>query len=206
MGCVGVIITGSVGGIVSLSGGLIIILLNQFRFSYFLYAVIFGSASFWAVANLVNYEGIAVVRRLLYKQNDLSGESRYYMWGELLEKKFRLLGYSHGELKDVWEYAFEYPHNIFLELILFYGVAGVIVCIGLVISLFTAWRNSAKHPEVSLIFYVLVSGSLLSGDLSDNYGVVALTMVFLGFLLTASRSNPVNDKYEDGAPRKWVAE
>ena len=88
LGCVGVIITGSVGGIVSLSGGLIIILLNQFRFSYFLYAVIFGSASFWAVANLVNYEGIAVVRRLLYKQNDLSGESRYYMWGELLEKKF----------------------------------------------------------------------------------------------------------------------
>lgn len=199
LGCFGVIITGSVGGIISLAGGLILILLVRFSLISFISGIILGALLFWFIANFVDYESISVIGRLLSKLIDISAESRYYMWGELADKDFKIFGYSYNELNDAWEYSFAYPHNIFLELVLFYGFAGMVVCIGLIISLCSAWRYSARRPEIGLIYYVLVSGSLLSGDLSDNYGAVALAMVFLGFLLTPPRNHEVAGRYKYGS-------
>ena len=88
---------------------------------------------------------------------------------------------------------FSYPHNIFFELIAYYGILGTFVCLLLIADVFTALKiifagPGSQYPGfrgsnlninymfdkiISSTFVAIFLGSLLSGDLFDNVACIS---------------------------------
>ena len=80
---------------------------------------------------------------------------------------------------------FMYPHNLFIELVLFYGILGWIMLFTILLSLYRGVRilKVGIHQRVLsldsvyvLVFLTLLISSMFSGDLSDNFGVLAFAI------------------------------
>jgi hypothetical protein len=95
---------------------------------------------------------------------------------------FTVLGNNYEAFLPMAGMHFRYPHNIFLELYFFYGVLGLFVS-GLVCFAFLRIANDrsmfTNNPVVSIVFIVGVTSACMSGDLSDNYFVIALAVASL---------------------------
>lgn len=80
---------------------------------------------------------------------------------------------------------FPYPHNVVLELIYFYGIIGSLTVGLLVAGGYRAGRalmgneSSDAYAALSALYFVLVLGASASGDLSDNYIVLAFAIALL---------------------------
>ncbi|GAB3520332.1 hypothetical protein GCM10027342_14720 [Photobacterium alginatilyticum] len=77
---------------------------------------------------------------------------------------------------------FPYPHNIFLELIFFYGIFGAFFSAFIIISMMKATKKVINSDfNVFCLFYyismIIFFGALFSGSLLDNY--VFLSAAFL---------------------------
>ena len=175
----GIMLTGSVGGLV----------VFVFGFAFISYTVLSINKLVWlsgvltvlsvSIYSIVPLEDIGSVARLLYKVENLSNASRYYMWSDLIGIKLKFFGYAHENLSNYWEYGFMYPHNIFLELYIFYGVSGVVLCSLIFLSLLFLKQFLLINPIMGIFVLVWLLSSLLSGDLSDNFAVITLSVVML---------------------------
>lgn len=92
-----------------------------------------------------------------------------------------------GESYDVFipysTYGFQYPHNLIIELILFYGVPGLFLSFLMIFSFFQASgyllnkKYSDDYVVITAIAYITIFlGAQFSGDLSDNFGAIGLAL------------------------------
>ena len=116
-----------------------------------------------------------LINRLLSKSASITESARFVGWSDLISlSKFPYMT-SYETFSSVWTYGFYYPHNIFLELFLFFGLFGALLAVFLIrASLACLKRKAGNDNFIKLIFLVTFSGSLCSGELSDNYAVISL--------------------------------
>lgn len=139
---------------------------------YYLYS----SESFFVSSRLSNfdYEGNRSLALRINLWNDFGGN--LYSW-------IISLGHSYEEFKlNYWEPDFPYPHNIFIELIYFYGFFGTLLSLlifvsflNLLISILKAEYDS--YTSWGYIAIIIFLGALFSGNLSNNYMVISLLMI-----------------------------
>lgn len=112
--------------------------------------------------------------RLLFKLSNLYVDTRFAAWTEIFSEPPTPFGKDYTSFANLWFSGYLYPHNLFAELYAFYGMIGVVLIVFVVCGGIIAFRKSIEGDILSIAFVVLSIGSLLSGDLSDNYGVIAL--------------------------------
>lgn len=99
--------------------------------------------------------------------------------------RFSIIGITHKEFLDLfYTPGYSYPHNMFLELIIYYGWFGILVTSIVLYKLFQlGWNISRNIINPYMIFcyalIVLFFGTMFSGDMGDNGAVLgALFAVF----------------------------
>jgi len=100
-----------------------------------------------------------------------------------------LLGNGWKDFERFSLEGFMYPHNILIELFMFYGLAGIVVIMAIFVATIKGWhylKISMKNRVVDhnsifiMVYIIMLSSSSLSGDLSDNFAV--LSLAFYGVL------------------------
>lgn len=110
---------------------------------------------------------------------------RPYLYLLTEDDRFSLIGIEYQTWLDLfYSPGFSYPHNLLLELIMFYGIFGLIFAgytIFKVTKLMRALISSSVTPAHILYYSIIISsiGSLVSGDMGDNGA-------FLGMLIAMS--------------------
>jgi hypothetical protein len=96
-------------------------------------------------------------------------------------------GISYNDFySDFGDPQFPYPHNIFLELIFFFGIFGGVISFFIikevVVSFIKLFSLDFSDFEVPIVYFLLIFlvGASFSGDLTDNFTLISLA------LLTAS--------------------
>lgn len=171
----GIIQTGSVGGILLVAIGATFFV----RFSFKSLAA-FAIVGIMITINWQRLQNVVVVQRLLFKmtQANMENSSRIDGARQILAEGLVPLGHPYETFDHVWRPSFGYPHNIVVELISFYGVLGIIVSVILMCALVIVRRRIYERNcgLFDLAYIALLVGTLLSGDLSDNYGTVGLAI------------------------------
>jgi len=121
----------------------------------------------WAVDRL------EAVSRLFYKIQTIGTIDRFIGWQSILANPISLLGRDYSMFNGIWFFGYEYPHNLFVELLAFYGYLGLVFIIVIVV---TAMLRPLPSNAISATFMVILLGSMLSGDLSDNFGAIVLAV------------------------------
>ncbi len=122
----------------------------------------------------VGTTGPATLTRLTYKLTTLEASDRVVGWLDMMSQPFSPLGYDHLDFWYLWSFGYQYPHNLFVELFSFYGVIGAALCVAVIIALYRAVPKVRQGDILAMTLIVLAIGSMLSGDLSDNFGVIGL--------------------------------
>ncbi len=184
----GVIQTGSVGGILLIAVGVSAFVRVSLRS--------LAAITVLGVMTVINWQRIQdifIVQRLLLKLNfeNLESSSRIEGAQQILAEGVTPFGHSYETFHHVWRAGFDYPHNIFVELVSFYGFMGIVVSVFLVCALIIVWRRiySRDCGLFDLAYVALFVGTLLSGDLSDNYGAVGLAISIVKFSANQKKSN-----------------
>jgi hypothetical protein len=101
---------------------------------------------------------------------------------------FTVFGNTYEDYFKNQLHGFQYPHNIFVELIYYYGIPGWILSVLITLSAVLSTRLKVNRLWLicGLVFLV---GSMMSGDLSDNFSSVS---IFLA-MLTKGKSNACNN-------------
>jgi hypothetical protein len=99
--------------------------------------------------------------------------------------RLSIIGITHEEFLDLfYTTGYYYPHNMFLELIIYYGWFGVLVTSIILYKLFQiGWNISRNAINPYIIFcyslVILFFGTMFSGDMGDNGAVLgALFAIF----------------------------
>lgn len=92
--------------------------------------------------------------------------------------------------------SFVYPHNIFVELIMFFGFFGFVLSIFLLLALFNlSYFFLTKNLDFSHVYFYsilcLLPGLMFSGDLNDNAGVVGALLANFVLRKTIFNNNSV---------------
>ena len=168
-----IVLAGSVGGLLIA----LILYLLIFRISVkwisiliiLSVAIIFGGG----------FEDVSVFQRLLFKfrAGFFENNIRFSGVSDIIESGFSITGRSYSAFSSVWSEGYFYPHNIFVELIYFFGLPGLILCgfmaYGLILSCRAVYTRKGVVP-LDFLTIVLILASSLSGDLSDNYAAVSV--------------------------------
>lgn len=171
----GIVQTGSVGGALLIATGAFLFLRFSIKSMTILAGIVVVLLAIWdRLAQLV------IVNRLLLKitQDNILTSSRMDGASRILAEGFALFGHPYEAFNHIWRAGYEYPHNIFLELFAFYGLLGILVSIVLLIAFVIVWRRIQRQDcgLFDLTFIAFFVGTLLSGDLSDNYGIVGMAI------------------------------
>jgi hypothetical protein len=117
---------------------------------------------------------------------DIADSTRYNFYYNFYNDNLYLsglLGEDYEIFKKYNSYSFMYPHNAFLELILFYGIFGYILVFVAIRTMylanskiiqFTHDRQLNLNILLSALYLIMLYSSMLSGDLSDNYSFISL--------------------------------
>lgn len=178
LGILASLLTGSVGAVAVIGT---VVTLALLRISKVLGALVIGATGFWiATSGILTGSFVASANapvfyaRAAYKIVALNTDVRIIGWTEILSRPITIWGHDYEAFWSVWRVGYTYPHHIFMELYGFYGLVGLLLC-GLV--LFACYRFLPRMLQgdiIALTFIVLLVGSMLSGDLTDNYGVIGL--------------------------------
>ena len=117
--------------------------------------------------------------RLLYKLDTLSSVDRFVVWVDLLSQPISILGKNYENFNGTWIDGHIYPHNIFIELIVFYGVLGHLAGLIVIIAIIKSLSYLLSRDISAITFVIIFIGAQLSGDLSDNYAVISFAFYFL---------------------------
>ena len=170
--------TGSAGGFLLISLGLILFIKPKFSYVimvcvaiFLLYLIIPILGEFQTYNRIVDKLNIDAI------QNSV----RYIGQYDILTRKIELFGNDYDFYDNVWTFGYEYPHNVLVELIAFFGVLSIPVIICLIWSFFRSWQHIwfRENNITELCFVCIFVGSMVSGDLSDNYGVVGLSVTII---------------------------
>lgn len=121
-------------------------------------------------------DSINLLARLAVKISTMSTNVRLVGWSEIMNQPMSFFGYDHYHYNQVWGKGYLYPHNIYVELYAYYGLLGIVAIVAISISLLKSLDRIKMGEPLSITFLILLIGSMLSGDLSDNYGVIGLAM------------------------------
>lgn len=179
----GIVVTGSVGGMLLVAAATCLYLRFSVQFMTLFLIVLGVGAALWPL-----FQDLNIVARLMAKADFQSVLESTRISGilSILTEPFGLMGQPYVAFSNVWRPLYLYPHNVFVELYAFFGATGLIMSLLIIIALIKtiiavrARRASLFH----FAFFCVFIGSNLSGDLSDNYGVVGLG---IGILLVNSR-------------------
>lgn len=168
------IFTGSVGAV-----GVILAALYFARVS--LWRMLRSSAGFLlaggAIMLALNWRWLMdsnIGSRILYKVENFERDDRIIGWTKLAGAEPGWLGKDYLDLAFAWTHRSPYPHNLALELYVFYGLYGLAIA---ALTLAAYW--SARETRYFAYFPLLVIqiGALFSGDLSDNFAVLAMPVL-----------------------------
>ena len=172
LSAIGIILTGSVGAVISLT--FILFILTPVRIAFIASIVILVTTLF--SENIIGVLGDSVlVEQVLHKLGGDSESIRLIGWKELLERSDFPFILNHADFGYLWGPYFQYPHNIFIELFVFYGVVGLCLSVFIIWTVFkfVKYKHQIDRP-IFILFFVSFFGSLISGSLADNFSVVAL--------------------------------
>ncbi|MEJ6403194.1 hypothetical protein [Yoonia sp. 2307UL14-13] len=191
------LLTGSTGALLVIAAILFIVSL---RISKLLSFMVIGASLYWIMTSgimsgtfTVGVNAPTTLTRLIYKSTTVMVSDRFLGWIDIARSPFSLIGYAHSDFSNIWTYGFEYPHNLFVELYGFYGLPGLALVLIIAVAITRSIALALQGDIIAMTFLVLTIGSMLSGDLSDNYGVVGLAC---GLLLRSAHSR--SPKFLDG--------
>ncbi len=141
-------------------------------------------------ANL-SWGGLSSINRAIYKASHLAVDARLLGWLEILSDPISISGRSYQHYNHLWGFGYNYPHNIFVELYAFFGLAGAAAIGVIVYASILSLPLIFKGDTISILFLVLLIGSMFSGDLSDNYGVLGVAGGLVVTLTGAFRSRRI---------------
>ena len=155
--------------IIGSKGGLVILLLNLIRtkillsFIVFLLFIVFFDYSNFRIFNFSNIE-------TGHRLNFLLDTSWHNIFGN-----------SYVGFLSFYNSSFQHPHNIILELFFYYGIFSIPLVLLLLISFFRVMflNYINKYLIFALPFFVFFLGAMFSGDITDNYVVLSLSILLL---------------------------
>jgi O-antigen ligase len=137
-------------------------------------------------------------RLFLFDTDTASVSVRFIPWNILLNNPYdfifglglspqewaRLYGVRPGpEDLALGSEGLQYPHNIFLELIFYYGFIGFLISLFLLISVMLLIKDIFKIPQHEklfvYVFFTLFIAAFFSGDLKDNYALFGILFIVL---------------------------
>ena len=192
LGAIGLVLTGSTGAIV-VATAIMVLYLYRLSLRVFLCLVI-GSAGIVilsitqtdaSVLALLHDSKLPIIARAFYKLGTWQDEARMIGLITLFTEPFSILGHQHADFANLWSFGYVYPHNIFAELYAFYGITGLIIIVAILLTIRKLTMVAMLSDVYFMTFIILLIGANLSGDLSDNYGVVGLAG---GLLLRAGQT------------------
>lgn len=120
-----------------------------------------------------------LLSRALSKILNFNEIERINAWNELITTTNLFKSSSYSDYAYLWSEGFKYPHNIIIELIVFYGTSGILLTTIFFLALLKCRNNTVTH----ILFIVIFISSNFSGDLSDNYSAIALSFALSFSLL-----------------------
>ena len=172
----GILLTGSVGGLLSL-----VAVTYQFmarKIKLFILSLILITPYFWYLwASSLTYDSAnsLLLNRVISK---ILGEDVRVAGFNYLIKNSDFPGISnYDDFSSLWTQYYNYPHNILVELIVFYGVFGFFIA--LIILLYVMWaiRSLNWKSPIPIMFLITFIGANLSADLSDNFVIFGLMIL-----------------------------
>ena len=181
LGAVGLVLTGSAGAFVVAAAIVALYLYRLSRLVFFSLVIALTGIVFLsftqageAVLALLPDGNLSIVSRALYKLGAWQDEARMIGLITLFTEPFSVVGHQHADFANLWFFGYAYPHNILAELYAFYGITGLILIGAILLALRKLTTVAMLTDVYFMTFIILVIGANLSGDLSDNYGVIGL--------------------------------
>jgi hypothetical protein len=179
LGLLGILLTGSAGGLPILIVAGFVFLYRWSKMTFLammaglaaLLVVVWGhpgSLDFLANSDLVS------VSRTIRKLGMIGLDTRVIGVQTIFLAPPNLLGHDYTYFSDLWFTGYQYPHNIFAELYGFFGAIGIALSVVVLIAIPHSIAPILFGDVFAMTFAVLLLGSMASGDLSDNYGVIGL--------------------------------
>ncbi len=172
------LLTGSIGALAIIAIGLASL---GWRVSKSLTLAVSAVASYWIIATgfltgsfTATASSPVFVSRLAYKLGNLHLDDRLFGWWSIISEPPSLFGYNYEDFSHLWFFGYQYPHNMFVELYGFYGMFGLVLVVFVSIAALLSARRLIYGDVSSMVFVVLTLGAMFSGDLSDNFGAIAL--------------------------------
>lgn len=166
-----IIATGSSGGLIVLIFPLVF-LLTPTRFLTLSAAVIM----IYVIGSQEQVSEINAIARLTSKLQAIEDSPRVVGIIALLSQPFSFFGRAYQDFTYVWVFGYQYPHNMLVELYIYFGVTGLAVSFLLLTGVALGFARNAVLFGLMSVFI----GAMLSGDLSENFGPIA---IYLGYLL-----------------------
>jgi hypothetical protein len=121
-----------------------------------------------------------------YNYTDAYSRLRPYLFFIYDDNPTKLIGIKHFEFMEAMGIypSFQYPHNLFLDLIIFYGYFGVIFSIVILVKIIIVIKHILTEyiTPLKIFQYSILSimvGTMLSGEMGDN-GVIIGAIFGLG--------------------------
>lgn len=173
-GAFGSFITGSSGALVIIALCALVLLYQLKGFHMALIALIACAGVFAISGADLSWVRLSSIDRAIYKASHLAVDARLSGWLEIMSDPISILGRSYQHYSHLWGFGYNYPHNIFVELYAFFGIAGAFSIAIIIYACVLSLPLIFKGDTLSILFLVLLIGSMFSGDLSDNYGVLGV--------------------------------
>lgn len=181
-------VIGSRGGMVALFGALALFVIVAKRSKVFVVAIILsGFLVFMGIQTASQFVELPRFVSFGSEEEALRQVFRNYFFS-IISQTFFSFGFQYSDFSPFSSFGFEYPHNIFIELIFYYGTFGWIASILLIWSaakslyvMSWAIRDGRSQVLVLLIsiYWVFFLGVQMSGDLTDNFPVISIGFYML---------------------------
>jgi len=176
--------TGSRGALFMLLVVFVFMLSNYIRIKKHTVVIIFFFLIFLSVFVAVNIDLDSRIFLIDYSEGSSMGirlSAYTYMYEHFVDLVLSL-GITQHEFQELLggEH-FHYPHNLFLELIYYYGFFGFISLLSILILIYLILRNY-KLSTYKYLIYILILflfSVSFSGDFSDNYAVLAIILYLI---------------------------
>ena len=192
LGIIGIMLTGSIGGIIVALAVLIYYLYVFHTKIFILLPISISLFAYLATSSLdlASFDSdITAISRIIHKVGTFEASERMIGLYDLFSRPISFWGRPYLSFSNIWTDSHPYPHNIVAELYAFYGAFGIVIIAMISIMTFKLYDKKLSSNVYFLTFIIISIGSLLSGDLSDNYGLVAVCAgYFLSRYTTARRA------------------
>lgn len=136
------------------------------------FVVFVGLAILWQFRGFFSNN---LISRVQYKISNIDADERLFTWRRLADTDPGWFGLDYNRFTAIWTLRIPYPHNILIELWAFYGFVGFAVGILACYAYLDARKTNYYFYFVSIVILI---GSMLSGDLSDNFAVLSFPVAY----------------------------